>query len=194
MDAVTVAFVVVFFAELGDKTQLVALSLATRYPLAVVLGGITVAFAFTQGVAALLGGALGATLPTAAVGVGAAALFFAFAVWTWLDAPEAAEAEAEAAALAARSGTGLRAVAAIVVAMAVAEIGDKTMLATATLAADRGALGTWVGATLGVTASGALAVLVGRWLGARIPERTTRRLAAGLFVLFGVLLLFDTLR
>src|SRR5690606_14780287 len=67
VDAALVAFVVVFVAEVGDKTQLVALGLAARYPLGVVLTGITLAYAITQGLAALLGGALGAALPTTAI-------------------------------------------------------------------------------------------------------------------------------
>ena len=199
MDAALVAFAVVFVAELGDKTQLVALGLAARYPLGVVLTGITLAYAITQGFAALLGGALGAALPTTAIGIGAALLFFGFAAWTVYEAvgggdDEEDEAAEEVEAVAKRAGRGaVGVVLAIVGAMVLAEIGDKSMLATATIAADRGALGAWIGATLGITASGALAVLVGRFLGARIPERSTQFVAAGLFVLFGVLLLVDTL-
>lgn len=249
MDAALVAFAVVFVAELGDKTQLVALGLAARYPLPVVLVGIGLAYTATQGLAALLGGALGAALPTTALGIGAAVLFFAFAAWTLVDvlraddggdgvanggaaegeavadhaaeggaeveatADEAAdhmpgdtaevesaadEAAEEVEAVVARVGgtagrSSLAVVGGIVVAMVLAEIGDKSMLATATIAAERGALGAWVGATLGIMASGGLAVVVGRVMGARIPERATGLVSAALFALFGVLLLADTL-
>ncbi|MBK5221744.1 MAG: TMEM165/GDT1 family protein [Acidimicrobiia bacterium] len=202
MDAALLAFAVVFVAELGDKTQLVALGLAARYRLSVVLTGVGLAYVVTQGLAALLGGALGAALPTTAIGMGAALLFFAFAAWTIYDAlgsddGEAGDAESEAVeeveAVAAKAGrTAVGIVAGIVGAMVLAELGDKSMLATATVAADRGALGAWVGATLGISAAGGLAVLVGRVLGARIPERTTRLVSAALFVLFGALLLADT--
>jgi Ca2+/H+ antiporter, TMEM165/GDT1 family len=57
MEAFFLAFAVVFLAELGDKTQLVALSLATRYRTVTVLAGITVAYAITNGVSVLVGGA-----------------------------------------------------------------------------------------------------------------------------------------
>ena len=78
--------------------------------------------------------------------------------------------------------------------MFVAELGDKTMLTTATLAAQGSRSSTWVGATLGISACGALAVVVGRALGDRLPRRTTRLLSVVLFAGFGVLLLVDGLR
>jgi putative Ca2+/H+ antiporter (TMEM165/GDT1 family) len=201
VDAALVAFAVVFVAELGDKTQLVALGLAARYPLAVVLTGIGIAYALTQGVAALAGGALGAALPTTALGIGAAVIFLGFAAWTLKEVladdegDEDEEVEEELAAVE-RSATGRGAagtVVAIVGAMVLAEIGDKSMIATATIAAERGAFGAWIGATLGIFASGCLAVLLGRFLGARLPERTMGLISAGLFAVFGVLLLAETL-
>lgn len=206
VEAALVAFVVVFVAELGDKTQLVALGLAARYPLAVVLTGIGIAYAFTQGVAALAGGLLGAALPTTALGVGAAIVFFAFAAWTLRDVlaeddggaddaddEVAHELEAVDTAVARSTRGNVGTIVAIVGAMVLAEIGDKSMLATATIAAERGALGAWIGATLGIFASGSLAVLLGRYLGTRLPERTMGLLSAALFALFGALLLAETL-
>ncbi|QGG96753.1 TMEM165/GDT1 family protein [Actinomarinicola tropica] len=203
MDAVLLAFAVVFLAELGDKTQLVALGLAARYPLGVVVVGIGAAYAITQGLAALLGGALGAALPTTALGIGGAVVFLAFAVWTAVEAlrgedpsEEVEEELADVEAALSRSGrarSSLAVVGGIVGAMVVAEIGDKSMLATATIAAERGALGAWIGATLGITASGGLAVLVGRWLGTRLDPRVTGLLSAAFFALFGVVLLVETL-
>ncbi len=56
----------------------------------------------------------------------------------------------------------------------VAELGDKTMLATITLATKEGAFGTWLGSTVGMVAADALAILVGRHLGSRLPEKTIR--------------------
>jgi Ca2+/H+ antiporter, TMEM165/GDT1 family len=199
VEAALVAFVVVFVAELGDKTQLVALGLAARYPLAVVLTGIGIAYALTQGLAALAGGVLGTALPTTALGIGAAVIFLGFAAWTLKEVlaedEEDEEVEEELAAVErSASGRGTAGtVVAIVGAMVLAEIGDKSMIATATIAAERGAFGAWIGATLGIFASGCLAVLLGRFLGARLPERTMGLISAGLFALFGVLLLAETL-
>ena len=58
--------------------------------------------------------------------------------------------------------------------MSVAELGDKTMLATATLAARGNPVLVWIGATIGIFLAGALGVLLGRAVGARLPERVTR--------------------
>ncbi len=188
MHSLIIATGVVFVAELGDKTQLVAMSLATRHRAGMVLAGIALAFAVTQGLAALLGGVLGAALPETAIGIGAAVLFLGFAVWTWVDADDDTDAEVPNVA------GGFRSLVAVVLAMSVAELGDKTMLATTTLAADGTPVLIWLGATLGGTVAAALGVVVGRVLGASLPVRLTARIAAVLFGIFGVLLLVETLR
>jgi putative Ca2+/H+ antiporter (TMEM165/GDT1 family) len=80
------------------------------------------------------------------------------------------------------------------VAFFLAELGDKTMLATVTLATNHGLVGTWLGSTLGMVAADALAILVGHQLGTRLPERTVRIGAAVIFVVFGVILIVQGLR
>jgi putative Ca2+/H+ antiporter (TMEM165/GDT1 family) len=80
------------------------------------------------------------------------------------------------------------------IAFFLAELGDKTMLASMTLAARNGILGTWIGATAGMVGADAIAVLVGATLGRRLPARAIRILAATLFLLFGVLLIVEGLR
>jgi putative Ca2+/H+ antiporter (TMEM165/GDT1 family) len=171
-------------AELADKTQLVAMSLAARYRTITVLSGITIAYAITNGISVVVGGLLGAALPTTAISVAGAVAFFGFAIWTLRDTDDDEEPDAVG---------GRSVLVSIVGAMVLAELGDKTMLATATLAAREAPLATWAGATLGITASGALAVAVGTVLGDRLPRRTIRIAAASLFALFGVLLLVDAI-
>ena len=75
-----------------------------------------------------------------------------------------------------------------------AELGDKTMLATITLATTHGWFGTWLGSTLGMVAADALAILLGAYLGTRLPERTIRIGATVAFVVFGLVLLVEGLR
>ena len=72
-----------------------------------------------------------------------------------------------------------------------AELGDKTMLATITLATDHGLFGTWLGSTLGMVAADGLAIVVGRQLGARLPDRAIKIAAAIAFFVFGALLLIE---
>ena len=72
------------------------------------------------------------------------------------------------------------------IAFFLAELGDKTMLATITLATEHGILGTWLGSTVGMVLADTLAIVVGRRLGARLPERAIRIGAALLFFAFAL--------
>ena len=87
----------------------------------------------------------------------------------------------------------MAAIAAIGATFLLAELGDKTMLATITLATREGVFGTWLGSTMGMVAADALAILVGQQLGARLPERVVRIGAAILFVVFGLALLVEVI-
>lgn len=77
------------------------------------------------------------------------------------------------------------------VAFFLAELGDKTMLATITLATTEGLVGTWIGSTIGMVAADALAIGVGAALGRTLPERAIRTGAALSFVVFGLLLIAE---
>jgi putative Ca2+/H+ antiporter (TMEM165/GDT1 family) len=73
-----------------------------------------------------------------------------------------------------------------------AELGDKTMLATITLATREGVFGVWLGSTIGMVVADGLAIWVGRMLGARLPEKAIRIGASVLFFVFAIVLLFET--
>lgn len=183
----------VFVAELGDKTQLVALGFGARHrSLAPVLAGVALGYAACNTVSVVVGGLLGAALPTRAIGIGGGLLFLAFAAWTWFgddgdpDDPDGGDGGTSGAVTVARQRS---VVASVAVAMFVAELGDKTMLATATLAAEGNPVLVWIGATVGIFLSGAVGVLVGRSAGARLPERGIKAGSALLFAAFGVGLL-----
>jgi Ca2+/H+ antiporter, TMEM165/GDT1 family len=120
-------------------------------------------------------------------------LFLGFAAWTLrqrdADTGDEAVTDGEAGPAIDRRSIVLS----VAVAMFVAELGDKTMLATATLAAQGSPVHTWVGATVGIILSGAPGVLLGRVFGARLPERVTRLGSATPFALFGAVLLVANL-
>jgi Ca2+/H+ antiporter, TMEM165/GDT1 family len=172
----------VFIAELGDKTQLVALGFGARHRLAPVLTGVALAYMATNLLSVLVGGVLGAALPTRAIGLGGGVLFLGFAVWTLTRGGE----DDDDAGIGTGRGSIVLSVAA---AMFIAELGDKTMLATATLAAQGNPVLVWIGATVGIILSGTLGVLLGRVFGARLPERATRIGSAVLFAVFGLVLI-----
>ncbi len=180
------AFGVVFVAELGDKTQLLALGYGARHGLRTVALGLLIGYAAAGALAALVGGVLGATLPERPIGLAAGALFVLFAVLAWRDADddELSQGDERPRSLPTRS-----IVASIAITIAVAELGDKTQLATAALAARSNPVATWVGATGGEVTAGMLGAVAGRRIGARIDARTLRLTSAALFALFGIVLL-----
>ncbi|MCU1344875.1 MAG: hypothetical protein JWL70_1141 [Acidimicrobiia bacterium] len=188
MHALFISFGIIFVAELGDKSQLMALTFAARYKALPILIGITIATAVVHGCSVLLGAAVGVALPTKAISVVAGLAFLGFAAWT-LRGDKLSDEEAQRAERAPRS-----AVWAAAGAFFLAELGDKTMLATITLATEEGLFGTWIGSTLGMVTADGLAIVVGQQLGSRLPERAIRIGASALFVIFGILLLAEALR
>jgi putative Ca2+/H+ antiporter (TMEM165/GDT1 family) len=174
---------VIFLAELGDKSQLMAMTFATRFSARQVLLGITIATAVVHLGSVAIGAAVGNALPTDAIAIAAGIAFLGFAAWT-LRGDELDDAEQAKAAR-----TSRRAVLAVGTAFFLAELGDKTMLATITLATREGWFGTWIGSTLGMVAADALAIVVGAMLGRHLPEKAIRYGAAAAFAIFGVLLI-----
>lgn len=181
------SFGMIFVAELGDKSQLMAMTFATRYKAWQVLAGITAATAIVHLVSVAVGAGLGDVLPTGWISLVAAVAFFGFAAWT-LRGDSLSEDEKRKA-----ERSGGKAVFAVGVAFFLAELGDKTMLATITLATQHGWFGTWIGSTVGMVAADALAIVVGRTLGERLPENVIKYGAAILFALFGAWLLVEAL-
>jgi Ca2+/H+ antiporter, TMEM165/GDT1 family len=187
MEAFLGSLGLVFLAELGDKSMLLAIAFAARYRPWLVVGGVAIAAFVMLGASSLLGAALGAALPERAVAIGGGLLFIAFGVMTLRDDDD--DDEEELAGL--RRGSVLLGV---TLAFLVAEFGDKTMIATLTLAGNQAALPTWLGAALGMTLASGIAIALTTVAGTRLPERTVRYLAAAAFLLFGVLLLVDGVR
>ena len=193
MSSLLVAFGVIFVAELGDKSQLLTLAFASRHRVAVVLGGLVLA----EGVLTLLAVTVGAVVADAldprVLTTASGVAFLGFAAWTLReddDADELAEEVDEAEQRAGRWG----ALGAVTAAYAVAELGDKTQLAAVTLATRHPAAWVWLGAVTGILAANVLAVVVGRLAHRRLPAHVLRYGAAGLFALFGVLLVIEGIR
>ena len=183
--ATALSFAVIFVAELGDKSQLMALTFATRFKPVPVLIGITVATAVVHAVSVGIGYGLGATFPTGWISLVGGIAFLAFGAWT-LRGDKLTDDEKQKAERTTKS-----AIFAVGGAFFLAELGDKTMLATITLATKYGWFGTWLGSTVGMVAADALAILVGRMLGRRLPEKTIRYGAAVLFAISGLWLILE---
>ena len=185
IDAVLLSFGVIFLAELGDKSQLMALAFAARYPAIPVLIAIAIATALVHLGSVVLGATVALVLPTRAVSIVAGLAFLVFAAWTLRgDRLDVRDEE--------RLGRSARSVILTVgSAFFLAELGDKTMLATVTLATHEDVFGTWLGSTAGMVVADAIAIGIGRLLGSRLPDRAIRSGAAVAFVVFGLILIMQ---
>jgi Ca2+/H+ antiporter, TMEM165/GDT1 family len=176
MKAFWLSLFLIFVAEMGDKTQLVALTLATRFKAGVVLAGVFVATLLVHAFSVLLGDLTGKLLPPGWLELLCGLAFVAFGLWT-IRGDQAEEGNSRLNRL--QSPFLI-----VAVTFFLAELGDKTMLGTVTLAAQHSPLQVWLGSTLGMVIADALAIWVGLTLGRHLPEKAIKIGAAAIF--FGV--------
>lgn len=207
-----VSLLLIMIGELADKSQLLAMLLATRYRAWQVLVGIFFATFVVHFFSTLAGQVAGSYLPPWLLPWVSGLLFIGFGVWT-LRGDRVDESEAE------RGGNRFGPVLATAVAFFVAELGDKTQIMTMTIAADPGGAllvylksagpqvqqwlgsagldvgsasplarfwGVTLGSTLGMVVADAIAIGVGRLLGKNLPEKGLRQASGILFIIFGV--------
>jgi len=128
---------------------------------------------------------MGTTLPARPMAFASAVAFLLFAVWAWR------EGTAKDATVS-TSDEPRFALLAVISSFVLAEMSDKTTLATLALASDHDWRGVWIGSTLGMVLADALAIAVGVLLNRRLPHRLLHALASLLFLTFGMWMLFDS--
>ena len=177
LEAILSSFFLVAVSEMGDKTQLLAFSLASKYRRPwVVMGGILAATLLNHALASSVGTWVSVRVPPRVMATILAATFVAFGLWTLK--PDTLEEDARPD----RFGPFLT----TAILFFLAEMGDKTQLATIALAARFQSVPlVTAGTTLGMLASDGIAVFLGDRLAARAPMRWIRIGAAGLFFAFG---------
>lgn len=186
LEAIVSSFLLVAASEMGDKTQLLAFSLATRFrkPWAV-MAGIFIATILNHALASGVGSWISANVPPRVMAGLLAATFIGFGLWTLK--PDTLE-ESKGPE---RFGAFLTATALFFL----AETGDKTQLATVALAAQYKSIVTvTVGTTLGMLAADGLAVFLGERLAAKVQVKWIRCVAALLFFVFGAVALWSAAR
>ena len=171
----------IFVAELGDKSQLVALWFATKYRWWIVLAGVTLATLVVHLASVAAGRVLDNLIPEDVLLVVVGLSFFWFAWWSLRgDTLEDDDTKIR------RSGIGALGV--VAVAFFISELGDKTQLATVSIAGrEPSFVGVWLGSTLGMVLADALAIGIGLAAGKQLPAQLIGRIAAVLFVIFGVI-------
>jgi Ca2+/H+ antiporter, TMEM165/GDT1 family len=176
----SVGFIVL--AEMGDKTQLLAMAFATRYRASVVLWGVFAATACNHLLAVLAGNYLTGIVPMQTIQIAAAASFILFGLWTIRgDELQGEDRRFNFAPFWT-----------VAIAFFIAEMGDKTQLATVTLAAKyQSVIPVLAGTTIAMLIADAIGIVIGINLGKKIPERAVKWGAALIFIFFGAYGLYE---
>lgn len=181
------ALILIFIAEMGDKTQLLALAFATRYPVKKVLFGIFIGSLLNHGLAVALGSFISNFLPMVTIQIIAGFTFVGFSLWTLKSSDDDGDENIE-------QKTRFGPIITVALAFFIGELGDKTQLTAITLATNAVfPFAVVVGTVSGMIATGGLGIYVGKKLGDRVPEFAIKIIAASIFMLFGVLKLYQSL-
>lgn len=184
MEAYLASLVFVVLAEMGDKTQLLAMAFASRYRWQTVMWGVFVATLVNHLLAVLAGNWLTQFIPMNYIQIAASVSFILFGLWTIkgdsLDNED--------------KRFNFSPFWTVAIAFFFAEMGDKTQLATVALAAKyMSIVPVWMGTTTGMIIADAIGIIIGIVLGKKIPERFIKWFAALIFIAFGVIGLYQTL-
>ena len=181
------SFLMVFLAEMGDKSQFLLLALSKRYRKREILLGSALAILLLNLSAVLLGGTVGAYLPHRWVSIVAGMAFLYFSVSAFTEGEKEEKTH---------TVCGKWAVSAVFGTYFLAELGDKTQITAFTLATDAelsawGATAVFFGASIGLFLSGTVAILLGGIFDRYLSDRLFATLSATLFFVCGVIRLLD---
>jgi Ca2+/H+ antiporter, TMEM165/GDT1 family len=186
MTAFWISLIYVFVAEMGDKTQLVALAFATKFKTWTVLAGVFLATFAVHLISVIVGGAVSHVLPVFWIKALAGLSFIFFGLWT-LRGDSLDEDEVKNTS---RFGPLLT----VAVTFFLAELGDKTMLATITIASEqKDFYAVWFGSTIGMVLADGLAIIVGKILGKNLPKILIKYVGAGVFLISGFWTLWEAI-
>jgi putative Ca2+/H+ antiporter (TMEM165/GDT1 family) len=176
-------FTLVALAEIGDKSQLVCMTLAARHRHWPVLAGVAVAFFLLNTLAVIFGAAAALLIPERVIAISVALLFGFFGLHILLhrddgDVDDVAES----------TGHGIFFTSLLLI--FISEFGDKTQIAVAGLASSMRPLPVWIGATAALLTVSALGVWAGRTLLQRLPMQWLNYFSGSLFLIFALLALF----
>jgi putative Ca2+/H+ antiporter (TMEM165/GDT1 family) len=168
----------VTLAEMGDKTQLLAMAFATRFPAKTVLSAVFVATLLNHALAVAVGRLLTTVIPLEVISFVAALSFILFGLWTIRG--DTLEGENQ-------QRTDYGPFVTVAIAFFIAELGDKTQLATISLAVKyTDPIAVLLGTTTGMVLADGFGIIIGIVLGKRIPDAVIRLVSAGIFILFGL--------
>jgi putative Ca2+/H+ antiporter (TMEM165/GDT1 family) len=179
LSAAGTTFLLVAFAEIGDKSQLVCMTLAARHRGLPVVIGATAAFAVLNLLAVLFGAAVAAWLPEWLVTLAVAVLFAGFGISALRYTEDDEDDEIDE-----KPGHGI--VATTFLLIFLAEFGDKTQIAVAGLGSTSEPSAVWAGATVALALTSILGVIAGRKLLNRLPLKWIHRISGVFFLLLAI--------
>ena len=179
MEGFIAAFALVFCAEMGDKTQLIAMTFAARYSWRPVMAAVLAATLANHGLAVGLGVLLGGLLPEAEMRFCGSVAFILFGLWTLRESDEEEEEDGVF--------SGYSPFWTVALTFFLGEMGDKTQIAVLTIAAEQG---TWLpvlaGSTAAMLIADGLGVVLGAKLRRHVSPETMKKVSAMVFILCGV--------
>lgn len=179
------AFFFIFAAEMGDKTQILAMTFATQYKVRKVLLGVLIGSALNHGIAIALGSYLSSVIPLDKIQLAAGVMFIIFGLWTLKTDDEEEEKS---------NKKSFGPVLTVAMAFFMGELGDKTQLTAMTLGTDANfPIFILFGTVLGMLATSSLGIFVGSIIGDKVPEFAIKIVSSGIFLFFGTLKLFQTI-
>ncbi len=179
MFAFSTAFIMVVLAEMGDKTQLLAMAFATKYPWKKVMLGILFATIINHFIAIVAGIYLNTLIPKYTIEIIASLAFIIFGFWILKDDKLNDEDSKNRHSI----------FWTVAIAFFLAEMGDKTQLATVALSAQIGTdlFSILVGTTLGMMLADGIGIMLGAALHKYVPDKIIKKFASVIFILFGIL-------
>ena len=178
------SLIFVVLAEMGDKTQLLAMAFSCKYRWQTVMWAVFWATALNHLFAAGAGGYLAAVVPMIYIKVGAAISFIIFGLWTIRGDELHGE----------DKKYSFSPFWTVAIAFFIAEMGDKTQLATISLAVEfNTVIPVWMGTTLGMMVSNAIGIIFGIVMGKKMPERFIKWASALIFIAFGIFGVYEAL-
>jgi putative Ca2+/H+ antiporter (TMEM165/GDT1 family) len=177
--AAATSFALIAAAEIGDKSQLVCMTLASRHRATPVMLGAVAAFALLNTLAVVFGVAIASWLPEYVVGATVAVLFAVFGIHALRTEDGDEDEELEE-----KSGHGIFFTTFLLLTMA--EFGDKTQLAVVALSSTHAPVAVWFGATAALATTSALGILAGRTLLQKIPLTLLHRISGAFFLVLAV--------
>lgn len=172
------SFVLITAAEIGDKSQLVCMTLAARHKATPVLAGSVTAFMFLNSLAVIFGAAISGWLPDYGI---SAIVCLLFGLFGFNALRCGNEEESDGQDMVEKSGHGVFWTAFALI--TVAEFGDKTQLAVATLSTTAPPAAVWTGATMALAFTSALGIIAGRRVLTKIPVAMLHKFSGGLFLI-----------